>query len=408
MAEQPAFVITSVHGTFARRSKWTSPDSDFVRSVRSLLPGDVSVYSHTWSGANSQKARRQASTELKQKLIDQFERHPAAAHFVIGHSHGGNVAMYALDDDSVQSRVNGVLCVNTPFITVTTRHTQNMILFLIISFSLCMMIFLSLFFVGFVVAGIAWLLSPERVVSENPGQLAIAMVFMALIFWLFWRLFNLRTRIDNYFQRKRDHLIETTRLPTIKRTPIFCLWSCSDEVYGFFSLLEGLANLPYILMHAFFSIAVFMSGAAYLLWFYTLFPWSSFLGMSSELATNPSAIAYNTLVFGFVFILLVSGPVFVGFGAVFQYLISLFLLAIPLNFILRIIPVGISAKDLMSSFFVRLSFTFVPLTAQHVEFREVMLPLRFLNHSAAYRDAESIRIIADWMRDKSRASFPGA
>jgi hypothetical protein len=269
MAEQPEFVVTCVHGTFGRRAKWANPESEFARSIRALLPGVVSIYSHSWSGANTQKARRQASTKLKGELVERFELYPTAAHFLIGHSHGGNVAIYAIDDVAVDSRLNGVICINTPFIAVTARHTQNMILMLIASFSLFLMCTFSLLTVAILLDAIGSLWG-SRVMTVEPilwwpvGVPLVTVVPITIVgLWLSWRLFRLRTRIDLFFQRQRDQLIAATRLPTIKRTSIFCLWSCSDEVYGAFSLLEGVANLPYILMHSFFSILVFLASAGY-------------------------------------------------------------------------------------------------------------------------------------------------
>jgi hypothetical protein len=90
-----------------------------------------------------------------------------------------------------------------------------------------------------------------------------------------------------------------------------------------------------------------------------------------------------------------------GFAGLATYLMLLLLLAIPLNLVMRIIPVGISARDFVNSFFVRLSFTFVPLTATNIKFREMMLPPQFLNHSAAYQNELSIKIMANWMVEKS-------
>jgi hypothetical protein len=406
MVAQPAFVITCVHGTFARRAKWTDPESEFAQSVKALLPGPACFCSHSWSGANTQKARRFASSQLKQKLLEQFDQYPTAAHFLIGHSHGGNIALYALDDEAIQLRMSGVVCINTPFVTATTRHTQNLILFLIASLSLSVAILLSLLLVGFVIGGFLWLLNPELVHWTNANQLpmvALPIVALALIvtLWLFWRLFRLRTRIDNFFQRQRDQQINAIRLPTIKHTPILCLWSCSDEIYGLFSFFEGLANLPYILMHAFFSSAVFLASAGYAYWLYLGFAWGVLPSLWSSLATSPAAIAYNTVYYGTSFAALLIAPIFVGFAVLFQYLAVLLISAIPLNFMLRIIPVGISFKDVVSSFFVRLSFTFVPLTAHKLQFCEVVFPPRFLNHSAAYSNENSIRIMSEWMKQTS-------
>lgn len=46
---------------------------------------------------------------------------PRAPHFVIAHSHGGNVALYALRDEGLKDRTTGVACLATPFIHVGER-----------------------------------------------------------------------------------------------------------------------------------------------------------------------------------------------------------------------------------------------------------------------------------------------
>src|SRR5271170_2029810 len=86
LSDNPKFVLTLVHGTFDRGSKWANPNSEFAQSIKALLSGLVAIYGCSWTGANTQRARRQASAKLKQQLVQQSESHPLAAHFVIAHS----------------------------------------------------------------------------------------------------------------------------------------------------------------------------------------------------------------------------------------------------------------------------------------------------------------------------------
>ncbi len=50
-----------------------------------------------------------------------MEQFPHSAHYVIAHSHGGNVAMLAARDGSIASRLAGVVCISTPFLIVAPR-----------------------------------------------------------------------------------------------------------------------------------------------------------------------------------------------------------------------------------------------------------------------------------------------
>ena len=66
-----------------------------------------------------------------------------------------------------------------------------------------------------------------------------------------------------------------------------------------------------------------------------------------------------------------------------------------MNFLLRIVPMGLPWRTFIGSFFVRLSFTQVPLTVQQVEFHDLALGLSFLNHSQAYARPESLKLITE-------------
>jgi len=58
-------------------------------------------------------ARLTGATQLQQHILDS----PTTdKHFLVAHSHGGNVAMYALQDPAVAARVDGLICMATPFL----------------------------------------------------------------------------------------------------------------------------------------------------------------------------------------------------------------------------------------------------------------------------------------------------
>jgi hypothetical protein len=46
---------------------------------------------------------------------------PKDQHIVIGHSHGGNIALYALKDQALADKISGVACLSTPFLYATHR-----------------------------------------------------------------------------------------------------------------------------------------------------------------------------------------------------------------------------------------------------------------------------------------------
>src|SRR5688572_1167715 len=117
--ERPQTVITLVHGTWARRARWTRPDSRLCRALSEGLPY-VLFERFSWSGSNSITSRELAACALAEHLRRLVSRFPTANHYVIAHSHGGNIAMYALREDDLRARI-GVVCLSTPFLHVRPR-----------------------------------------------------------------------------------------------------------------------------------------------------------------------------------------------------------------------------------------------------------------------------------------------
>lgn len=114
-------VVTLVHGTWARTADWLEEDSVFRRHLRRMLGPDARFDTFIWSGANRQKERLKAADGLAAQLSRTIAEYPDAAHFIVGHSHGGSVALYALLRGELQARIDGVVCLSTPFIHVRDR-----------------------------------------------------------------------------------------------------------------------------------------------------------------------------------------------------------------------------------------------------------------------------------------------
>jgi hypothetical protein len=74
-----------------------------------------------WSGRNSLAARRRAVQDLIERLQASAARWPRARHYVVGHSHGGNIAFQALADPALNQWIAGLVCLSTPFLHVAPR-----------------------------------------------------------------------------------------------------------------------------------------------------------------------------------------------------------------------------------------------------------------------------------------------
>jgi hypothetical protein len=63
-----------------------------------------------------------AAVRLRADLWQAIAEFPDARHVVIAHSHGGNVALYALKDPELRSQIAGVVTLATPFFTARDRN----------------------------------------------------------------------------------------------------------------------------------------------------------------------------------------------------------------------------------------------------------------------------------------------
>jgi hypothetical protein len=114
--------FTLIHGTFAKNAPWVKPCSEFCNKLRECLDGEIVIESFYWEGNNSFKKRSHAAVQLREHLRSIDARHSGAQHFVIGHSHAGNVILQAISDPATFKLVTGIVCLSTPFIHVRPRR----------------------------------------------------------------------------------------------------------------------------------------------------------------------------------------------------------------------------------------------------------------------------------------------
>lgn len=137
-------VITLVHGTWARgivrtlllrtskEVQWTTENSRICNAVKKELGAlNCKFRPFTWTGFNNHWARSRATQRLRRDLRKSLEAYPLAKHIVIAHSHGGNIALRAIEvapepesagdllRPDERSRIRGVACLSTPFLHIT-------------------------------------------------------------------------------------------------------------------------------------------------------------------------------------------------------------------------------------------------------------------------------------------------
>jgi hypothetical protein len=118
----PLAVAFLIHGTWAPNARWTWSGSPLRRKVEAVVgEGRVRFESFAWSGHNRIFARRDAALRLRGELDRSLEHWPGVPHYLIAHSHGGNIALSALESASMADRIAGVICLSTPFLQARTR-----------------------------------------------------------------------------------------------------------------------------------------------------------------------------------------------------------------------------------------------------------------------------------------------
>ena len=114
--------ITLVHGTFAPNAPWTKHGSALRTRLQKELGEKVVFHDDfQWSGWPSHLARHRAGRRFRDYLLNLTEREPGR-HFVIGHSHGGMVALYALRDAVLGQKIEGLVTLSTPFLVARARE----------------------------------------------------------------------------------------------------------------------------------------------------------------------------------------------------------------------------------------------------------------------------------------------
>lgn len=116
-------IVTLVHGTWARGAACCAERSLLRHTLEEEFSGRIAFEVFEWSGKNSPFHRSKAGIDLAGRLKDGFKNHPEnARHYVIGHSHGGNLVCQALRGRAVQERISGIACLSTPFFAPRSRY----------------------------------------------------------------------------------------------------------------------------------------------------------------------------------------------------------------------------------------------------------------------------------------------
>lgn len=116
-------IFVLIHGTWANNADWANAEDSMLKtSLRNLVGEGVQFIPFNWNGTNSHQARISAGSQLESTLLALLKDSPEAAIFLVSHSHGGNVAFYAMRNPLLRHRVRGIACLGTPFVACQPRN----------------------------------------------------------------------------------------------------------------------------------------------------------------------------------------------------------------------------------------------------------------------------------------------
>jgi len=117
--------VIAIHGTWAKCAAWPRRGGVLHKALEKRLPRHVINWMDppfTWTGANSHQAREMAANKLLSNISSLPTPSEEDFNILIGHSHGGNIALMSLAISSEsRKKISAVVCLSTPFLISTKR-----------------------------------------------------------------------------------------------------------------------------------------------------------------------------------------------------------------------------------------------------------------------------------------------
>jgi hypothetical protein len=377
-------IVTLVHGTFAPDAAWTRSDSALVQALEVLGDGLI-VRQFRWTGSNSHEARLAASRRLANHLNSLSLDEPDLLQFVIAHSHGGNVAMYATRELAPTVKLGGIICLGTPFIVATPRRvastTKALSLLIWVLIINLMLLVLATRLERFL-----YIRAPE---TNNEIVLAWGVILGVLLFfvWTGKRLTSwVRTRLVNKLVEHQQSLIRTISLPTLENAALSIVRVVRDEAAIFLRIVDFIANLPYLVWRP--TAILWPTICAITLNGILMLPLTimQFEQVAFETRDSVSLPLVLSLVFLWPFIFL----------AIALGIFQLVLMAWPKIF--RGHALGFGERHVFENWLVRISANRLPEGCDPNIETVFSVSTSGLRHSAIYNDPSVIRHVVGWLR----------
>ena len=113
-----------VHGTFGGDAEWPwdlPGKTSFASELKKALGNRSTIHEFHWSSQNKHDSRDRAASNLAE-MIDELSRRKDRV-VILGHSHGGNVALLAAS--RVKHPIDTVVCLSTPHVYLVMENQQK-------------------------------------------------------------------------------------------------------------------------------------------------------------------------------------------------------------------------------------------------------------------------------------------
>lgn len=428
---EPRYVITLVHGTFAVGAEWTRPGSRLCKAIEAELgAGQVRFEGFDWPGFlgtslnNGHRYRLRAGWHLAGALKSRFDTFPKTRHFVIAHSHGGNVALYALRDASVRARLQGTVCIGTPFIQCEPRVIEAAIpIYASLILGAAILAVLALF--GLVLAPAAYFMPDQTVLYQGHGYKVTPLWLFQLAVLILGVCYY--PRIERHFRawllswadRERRGIMGRLGLPGGDGPPVLCVQARGDEAARHLSMVRLAGDIPYWLwLGGLYAVLFLVAAGSALAWPELLPPLLQdpygftrrFAGQFwPEAAAWPPDDAFPWLkmtdsLMRWRPLWWIVGAVAGGMGAVMLVLFVHLAAMVLVPRLVRAHALGFGQETVLDNLLVRIGAKPIP-SGFPVQLQEYNIACEGLRHSGLYEDPQVLADIAAWIREPGKPRF---
>jgi pimeloyl-ACP methyl ester carboxylesterase len=355
----PEVVLHLIHGTWSDGGGWVKKGTPFRDFLEKQFGDEVRINTIAWSSHNDDADRRKAKVKIIEDVKNAVA--PGVQQFLIGHSHGGNVAVYAAADPEISQLLRGVVCLNTPFICTMPRE----FIFRWIMFIFCLSF-----------GPISLLTDHLLQLAAGPSNDLIRLVVTVVVV-----SFGLGTIVTllKPLAAKARRAAKRFEFPRADTVDVLALASGEDEALSGLGLLENIASLFRLLQHPIVVVLVAIATLPL---------------MAAHLLPSPIVPGWNAWAVSECWTYALGYMLLLG---LLEALASAACWRIGLGLSWREFPMG-------SALLIRVALSPVPLNFGRVELRCLELEGKsILAHCRIYDDREAQAKVTSWIAARLEA-----